>query len=143
MRKGKLPDGRWAPLYLAWRNAKGRCRNVNSPDYPYYGGRGVTFWPGWDSYEVFAAAVGPHPGTGWTLDREDNSKGYEPGNVRWATRKTQAHNRPGYVVGQKVADQIRSEYLPGVRQVDLAAKYGISQVTVSKIVREATGSTSS
>ena len=28
-----------------------------------------------------------------TLDRKDNSKGYEPGNCRWATKTEQARNK--------------------------------------------------
>lgn len=30
---------------------------------------------------------------GWTLDRIDTNKGYEPGNCRWADYKTQQNNR--------------------------------------------------
>ena len=135
-RKGKLPNGKWDPLYQAWRQAKGRCRNKRKPDYPYYGGRSITFSKKWDRFEDFAADMGPHPGPGWTLERKNNNRGYEPGNCVWASRKTQARNRPGYVVGQKIADRIRREYVPGkVRQVDLAVKYGCCQRTISQIVR--------
>lgn len=38
------------------------------------------------------ADVGKRP-PGTTLDRIDNNKGYEPGNVRWTTRLVQSRNR--------------------------------------------------
>ena len=85
--------GKRTPLYRLWMSMRSRCNNPNQKDYPYYGGRGITVCKRWDSYKQFAADVGPHPGGGMTLDRKNNSKGYSPGNVRWATRMEQRHNR--------------------------------------------------
>jgi hypothetical protein len=40
-----------------------------------------------------------HEDASLTLDRKDNNKGYEPGNLRFATRSTQACNRRGRAKG--------------------------------------------
>lgn len=37
--------------------------------------------------------LGPRPAEGWTVDRIYNRKGYEPGNLRWATAAQQTENR--------------------------------------------------
>ena len=50
--------------------------------------------PEWaKSFMAFFSHIGPKPSPGLTLDRIDNEKGYEPGNVRWATREQQTRNR--------------------------------------------------
>ena len=41
---------------------------------------------------AFYEHIGPRPSFLHTVDRIDNESGYEPGNVRWATRKEQARN---------------------------------------------------
>jgi hypothetical protein len=72
-----------------------RCTNPKHPAYAYYGGRGLTVcaeWLGPGGYQAFVAHIGEAPEGHW-LDRIDNDKGYEPGNVRWATPKEQAANR--------------------------------------------------
>jgi hypothetical protein len=83
---------RGTKLYTAWMNVRQRCRNQNHPAYKNYGGRGVGYDPSWDCYEVFCAEVGNPPSPTHSLDRIDNSKGYEKNNVRWATRAVQSRN---------------------------------------------------
>lgn len=123
-------------LYRLWLNIRNRCNNRRTGDYKYYGARGVKVCPSWDSYEQFVSDVGPHPGNGLTLDRIDASGNYEPNNVRWATRQTQARNRNYCKLSLSEADTIRREYSTGkFRQIDLAKKFGVTQTLISKIIR--------
>ena len=45
---------------------------------------------------AFYKHIGDPPGPEYTIDRIDNDKGYEPGNVRWATYSEQNYNRRGW-----------------------------------------------
>jgi hypothetical protein len=80
--------------YKAWADAIQRCENPKNPRFVHYGERGITMAPEWrHDFPAFLAHIGPHPGPGFSLDRIDNDRGYEPGNVRWATATQQRHNR--------------------------------------------------
>src|SRR5688572_22665668 len=82
--------------YAAWGAMKQRCTNKKLACYPKYGGRGITVCERWmHSFENFLADVGEKPAKGYSLERVDNNKGYEPGNVIWATIKQQARNKRG------------------------------------------------
>lgn len=84
------------PEYQAWEGLIARCTRVKHKSYANYGGRGITVCERWRKFENFIVDVGPRPiskRTPYTLERVDNSKGYEPGNVIWAIYKKQARNR--------------------------------------------------
>lgn len=82
-----------SPEYKSWAAAKQRCLNPNTPGFEeYYGGRNITMCAEWCSdFMAFFRHIGPRP-KGTSLDRIDNEKGYEPGNVRWATPALQMRN---------------------------------------------------
>ena len=91
---GASSGGKRTSEYLAWNGAKRRVTNPRCSQWARYGGRGIDMDPRWlESFEAFLSDVGPKPSHELTLDRIDNSKGYWPGNVRWATWEEQAGNR--------------------------------------------------
>jgi hypothetical protein len=87
-------NGKTSKEYAAWYNMNRRCHNPKHIGYQDYGGRGITVHPEWrDSPKAFLEYIGKAPSHKHSVDRIDNDKGYEPGNVRWATSKEQIHNR--------------------------------------------------
>jgi len=81
------------PLYGTWKNMVYRCHVSTSDAYEHYGARGIHVCDEWRSdFWTFVAYVGPKPIGAYTIDRIDNSLGYQPGNVRWATKAEQRRN---------------------------------------------------
>lgn len=80
--------------FETWGNMIGRCEDPKCPMFPNYGGRGITVCAEWRrDFAAFFAHVGPKPSPKHSIDRIDNDRGYEPGNVRWATATEQSRNR--------------------------------------------------
>lgn len=97
-RHGHAADDKKSKLYRTWGSIKRRCFNPNTPHYHRYGGRGITMHPEWAAdFAKFADEVGEPYADNLSLDRIDNTKGYEPGNVRWATHREQSNNRENNV----------------------------------------------
>jgi hypothetical protein len=80
------------PLYKVWNGIKQRCRNPKCFGYKDYGGRGISYSPEWENFEVFFVDVVKGYKKGLQLDRINNDGNYEPGNVRWADRVQQMRN---------------------------------------------------
>ena len=76
-----------------------RCR----PGTRYHR-RGIQVCPEWKgiagfrNYLLSVLGEKPNDGQRWTLDRIENDRGYEPGNIRWATYRTQLRNRSDFNV---------------------------------------------
>lgn len=80
--------------YGIWRSMLKRCLDPKHISYARYGGRGIQVCPAWRvSFQAFFSDVGPRPGPGYSLERLDNSKGYDKDNVGWSTPTEQARNR--------------------------------------------------
>lgn len=119
------------PSYSVWKSMRKRCNNKNSASYKYYGGRGITVCPEWDSFENFLRDMGPKP-PGLTLERIDNEKGYSLSNCRWATIAEQNRNSRNTKLNIEQARKIRTD--PRVLR-EIAEEYGISMVLASAIKR--------
>ncbi len=76
-----------SPTYQAWVQMKMRCEK-----HPHYIKRGIKLCERWERFENFLTDMGErHPGM--SVDRINNSLGYEPSNCRWATKVEQMNNQ--------------------------------------------------
>lgn len=106
--------------YSTWSAMKARCIHVESKDFYRYGGKGILICSEWaNSFEAFLKHIGLAPSAQHSIDRIDNLKGYEPNNVRWATKTQQQRNKSNsvYVTNGKDVFHIN----------DVATKFGISR----------------
>jgi hypothetical protein len=116
------PDVR--SLYDVWKAMRQRCNNPNDKEYANYGGRGVKVCERWDrSFAAFLSDMGTRPSSKHSIDRENNEKGYEPGNMRWANPAQQVRNR-------RITRRV--EYQGQLRSTaDLADENGLAQGTLN------------
>lgn len=93
-----FPDPSLSSLWLhRYAGILSRCHNPNCKTYCNYGARGIFMHEPWRAdRRVFFQYVQTIPGwddLGLDIDRVDNDKGYEPGNIRFVTRKENSRNR--------------------------------------------------
>lgn len=91
--------------YSAWNCIVQRCTNPNQKYYHNYGGKGITICDEWKKsfikFYKYASRLPNYSDYRKTknhsekisIDRIDNTKGYEPGNIRWIKFKNQVYNR--------------------------------------------------
>ena len=86
-----------SPEYKVWSSMKNRCTNEKAEKYRIYGGRGISVCARWlESFSAFYEDMGGRPTGKHSIDRIDNSGGYEPDNCRWSTAKEQRANQRPY-----------------------------------------------
>lgn len=85
-------------VYTIMNGACSRCNSPSVAAYPNYGGRGIQFKfsSPTEATKWVLDNIGTRPDAGYSIDRIDNDKHYEPGNLRWATRIEQARNKRAY-----------------------------------------------
>lgn len=93
-------------LRKTWRLIKFRTQNKTSNSYKNYGARGIKMFGAWiEDYNAFSKYVletlGDRPEEA-SIDRIDNEKGYEPGNIRWATAEVQGQNRRSTILDEEI-----------------------------------------
>lgn len=82
-----------SPTWNSWSAMRDRCLVETNKDFPNYGGRGITICAAWaTSFESFLRDMGERP-KGTSIERKDNSVGYNPGNCAWATALVQGNNK--------------------------------------------------
>ena len=137
---GRHSRGRYR-LYTLWNAMKQRCLNSNQRYYERYGGRGITICDRWLEFANFLADMGEPPSREHTLERIDDDREYEPGNVRWAIRRKQRANSLKGIFGsrhgrskltERDVEMIRSSPLTGVQ---LAQAFGVAPSVISGIRR--------
>lgn len=118
--------------YQSWQSMRTRCR-----DNVHYIKNGISVCERWGEFTNFLADMGERP-DGMSIDRIDNSKGYEPGNCRWATTSEQVRNRKISKLEPHEPDQIKWLASLGYSQTTIAKFYGVTQGAISNVIRDVT-----
>jgi hypothetical protein len=79
--------------YRIWANMKSRCINPNSNRSHIYFERGIRVCPEWQTFAGFWRDMEKGYESHLTIERKDNSLGYNKTNCIWATYSQQARNR--------------------------------------------------
>lgn len=141
-KKGRLVKGRtitWTthPQYNRWKSMWDRCTKAWSPKYKDYGARGISVCNRWRDFEMFLEdidAIGACP-PGHSLDRVDNNKGYEPGNVQWASSSDQIKNRRPYKKRKKSPSHTKTVIVVDGIEVSIAYAANILNINQRSLTK--------
>ena len=96
--------------YRCWLMMHYRTENPKHESYEHYRARGISVdqvfhkTRGTAGFEAWLAEMGPRPSREYSCDRINNTRGYEPGNIRWATAAQQRANQGNRIDGVLIVD---------------------------------------
>ena len=125
------------PTYKVWQAMHQRCSNENCASYSDYGGRGIAVCPEWQAFENFVRDMGMKP-PGATIDRIDNSRGYEKANCRWSSPDLQNQNRRSSRLNPDLVREVRRRIASGERTRSVARSLDIPESTISMVANRHT-----
>lgn len=124
-------------MHAIWRAMISRCYNKNNWRYKHYGARGIIVCESWKNFDNYYTWIknnlGNKPDKSYSLDRVDNNGNYEPGNLRWASKKTQSKNKRGPKLSIELAEEIRS-FSSKLSRKELSIKYNVAESQISRIL---------
>jgi hypothetical protein len=136
------------PIYLRYRSMINRVYNdgnkANTINYKLKGRKVHDSFliPGGQGFLNFKQEIGLYPTDGeyYTVERVNNDKDYEPGNIKWATYKEQNRNSNNNVIKDMAhANYIRQLYATGnYSQEDIATMENTTQANIWNIVNNKT-----
>ena len=123
-------------LYVRWLGMHRRCYDPENNRYYRYGARGIKVCERWHSFELYLEDVLAGYRPGLTVDREDNDGNYEPSNIRWATYRMQAKNRPSSFITDDEIAEMRAMYSAGgITQREVGEVFGYGREAVKHYLR--------
>ena len=128
--------------YRCWLMAHYRTENPKHESYTHYRDRGIKVHPdfhksrGIDGFAAFLNEIGPRPSKLFSVDRIDNTRGYEPGNVRWATAEEQRANQGNRIAGVDIVDIVSDDENEKVTELELELDETASAVDTEGEIEE-------
>ena len=121
---GKIHGLSYNQFYDTWKSMMGRCYNLKNRHYQSYGGRGISVCTDWQDLANFVSWAESTYIEGMTMDRINNDGNYEPTNIRWTNKTTQA-------VNQRIQKNNTSGFV-GINWYKITSKW-VSKIKVNKV----------
>lgn len=123
--------------YISWQDMKRRCgassSSASEATRRNYYDKGIRVCNRWlNSFEAFLEDMGRKP-EGYTLDRLNGEKDYDPENCRWASVKQQAQNRINNKLTENDVRKIKILCDKGKTRRQLATQFNVHPSTISNI----------
>lgn len=124
---------RYDKLRNVYGAMQSRCNNVNSPDYPHYGGRGIRIEESFDTFDKFfewSINNGFILNSKLAIDRRDNNKNYSVDNCRWTTQAENNRDTSRTVLNWDLVYKIRYGEYKNVSDKKLSVELNCNPNTI-------------